>query len=129
MGTFFCRAPSPFFINCRRTTAEPDCARDGGACGALGFDLADTLTGYVEQLAHFFEGMVGLFPDAEALAEHLLLTRRQIRQHGRDLLGELGVDHLFGGRDGLLVLDEIPKARIFLVADGGSRRIGLLGDR
>ena len=31
---FFCRAPSPFFINCRRTTAEPDCARDGGACGA-----------------------------------------------------------------------------------------------
>lgn len=75
----------------------------------LGFNLADTFTGYVEQLAHFFEGMVGLFADAETLAEHLLLTRRQIRQHGRDLFGELGIDHLFGGRDGLLVLDEIPK--------------------
>ncbi len=33
-GNLFFRAPSPFFINCRRTTAEPDCARDGGACGA-----------------------------------------------------------------------------------------------
>ena len=94
----------------------------------LGFNLADTFTGYVEQLAHFFEGMVGLFADAETLAEHLLLTRRQIRQHGRDLFGELGIDHLFGGRDGLLVLDEIPKARIFLVADGSFEGHGFLGD-
>ena len=33
----------------------------------LGFNLADTFTGYVKQLAHFFEGMVGLFADAETL--------------------------------------------------------------
>lgn len=57
----------------------------------LGFNLTDTFTGYVKQLAHLFEGMVGLFADAETLAEHLLLTRRQIRQHRRDLLDRKSV--------------------------------------
>ena len=37
----------------------------------LGFDLADTLAGDVELLAHFLEGVVGVHVDAEAHAQDL----------------------------------------------------------
>ena len=44
----------------------------------LGFDLADAFTGDVEELAHFFQGMVALFGDAEtliALKDELFRTK------------------------------------------------------
>ena len=94
----------------------------------LGLDLADAFTGDVEELAHFFQGMVALFGDTETLAQHLLLARGQIGQHGRQLFGQLGIDDFLGGGHGLLVLDEIAQAGIFLVADGRFQRDGLLGD-
>ena len=44
----------------------------------LGLDLADAFTGDVEELAHFFQGMVALFGDAEtliALKDELFRTK------------------------------------------------------
>ena len=72
--------------------------------------------------------MVALFGDTETLAQHLFLAGSQIGQHGRQLLGQLGIDDFLGGGHGLLVLDEIAQAGIFLVADGRFQRDGFLGD-
>src|SRR5215831_11579841 len=35
----------------------------------LGFDLPDALAGHLEVLAHLFQGVVGLLPDAESHPE------------------------------------------------------------
>ena len=48
----------------------------------LGFDLADSLAGYVKLLAHFFQGVVGVHFDTEAHAQHLGLARGQAGEHG-----------------------------------------------
>src|SRR3990172_8240239 len=39
----------------------------------LGLDLSDALARYIEFLPHFFQGVVGILPDAEPPAKHLFL--------------------------------------------------------
>ena len=48
----------------------------------LGFDLTDTLTGDVELLAHFLEGVVSVHVDTEAHTQHLGFAS-----------GQAGADH------------------------------------
>src|SRR5207248_1782353 len=94
----------------------------------LGLDLPDALARHLEVLSHFLEGVIGLLPDAEAHAEHLLLARRERRQHLPRLLREVHVDHRVGGRGDGLVLDEVAEVAVLLLADGSLQRDGLLGD-
>ena len=94
----------------------------------LGFDLTDTLTGNVEELADFLESVVAFFGDAEALAQNLLFTGSEVRKNLGELLGEFCVDDFLGRSHGLLVLNEITQAGILFVADGRFEGDGLLGN-
>ena len=47
----------------------------------LGFDLTDTLTGDIELLADFLEGVVGVHVDTEAHAQDLGFTGSEAGQH------------------------------------------------
>src|SRR5512135_2400004 len=92
----------------------------------LRLDLANALARDLEVLTHLFERVVALLADAEAHAEDLLLARRQRLEHLPRLLREVHVDDRLGGRHHALVLDEIAKMRVFLLADGRLEADGLL---
>ncbi len=47
----------------------------------LGLDLANTLAGHVELLAHFFQCVIGVHVDTEPHAQDLGLSRRQAGEH------------------------------------------------
>ena len=94
----------------------------------LGFDLADALAGYLEALADFFQGVLGAVFEAEAHLDDALLARGQCAQDLRGVLLEVDADDGLGGRDGLTILNEVAEVRIFLFADGGFERDGLLRD-
>ena len=47
----------------------------------LGFNLTDTLAGYIELLTYLFEGVVGIHVDAEAHSENLGFFWREAAQH------------------------------------------------
>src|SRR5262250_217975 len=47
----------------------------------LGLDLPDALAGHLEILAHLFQRVVRLLPDAEPHPEDLLLARRERGEH------------------------------------------------
>ena len=47
----------------------------------LGLDLPDTLAGYVELLANFFERVIGIHIDSESHAQHLGFTSSKAREH------------------------------------------------
>ena len=63
-----------------------------------------------------------LLADAEAHAQHLLLARRQRRQHLPRLLGQVHRDDRVGRRDRALVLDEVAEVRVLFLADGRVQR-------
>ena len=94
----------------------------------FGLNLADSFTRYVEQLAHFLQGMIGLFTNTEALAQNLFLTWRKISQYGGYLFGKLGIDHFLSRSYGFLVLNEVTKAGVFLITNGCFKRNRLLGN-
>jgi hypothetical protein len=56
----------------------------------LGFNLPDSLTGYVKFLTDLFEGMLALAADAEAQPDHLFLFRRQVTVISNTAPGALG---------------------------------------
>src|ERR1700674_2068042 len=58
----------------------------------LRLDLANTFARDGEQLAHLFEGAVGLQADAEAHPQDLLFTRRQRREYLARLPAEVALD-------------------------------------
>src|SRR6201995_1601417 len=94
----------------------------------LGLDLTDALAGDREALADFLERVLAAVADAEAHLDDLLLARRQRLQHRLGLFLQIEVDHRFGRRHDLAILDEVAKMRIFLLADRGLERNRLLRD-
>ena len=84
----------------------------------LGLYLADALPGDIEELANFLKRVVALFGNAKTLAQNLFLAGGKIGQNRGKLFGELGVDHFLGRGNGFLVLYEIAKAGILLIANG-----------
>src|SRR5438045_607258 len=81
-----------------------------------------------EALADFFERVLAAVADAEPHLDHLLLARRQRLQHRLGLLFQIEVDHGFGWRYDLAILDEVAQMRIFLLADRRLERDRLLRD-
>src|SRR3546814_3541529 len=82
------RICTPFFIAKRqRSLLIKEAAHLSAAAGMLQLpkrlrlDLADTFTRHAELLADFFQRVIGVHADAEAHAQHTLLTRRKRCQH------------------------------------------------
>ena len=72
--------------------------------------------------------MVGVHADAKAHAQHAFLAGRERGQNaGRGFL-QVFLNGAVERQNGVLVLDEIAKLAVFLVADGGFQRNRLLGD-
>ena len=94
----------------------------------LGFYLADALAGDLEGLADLFEGVLGAVFEAEAHLDDTLFARGQGAQDLRGVLLEVDADDGVGRADGHAVFDEVAEVRVFLFADGGLERDGLLGD-
>src|ERR1700686_693013 len=72
----------------------------------FGFNLTDALAGDGEALADLFERVLAAVPDTEPHLDHLLFARRERLEDGLGLLFEIQVDHRFGRRHDLTVLDE-----------------------
>src|SRR5262249_51818513 len=94
----------------------------------LCLDLADALAGDGEALADFLERVLAAVADAEPHLDHLLLARGERLEHRLGLLLEVQVDHRFGRRHHLAILDEVAEMRIFLFADRRLERDRLLRD-
>src|SRR3990170_7175686 len=88
----------------------------------FGFDLTDALAGHRELLPHLFESVIGLFTNAEAHAQHLLLARRQGGQDLSRLLLQINVHDRIGRRDDSLVFDKVTKMAISFFAHRGLQR-------
>src|SRR6202522_1746314 len=94
----------------------------------LGFDLPDTLPGYLEALTYFLQRMLGAILQAEAHLDHTLFARRQSTQHLRGVFLQVDADHRFGRRHCLAIFDEVAKMRIFFLADRSLERDRFLCD-
>src|SRR5262249_40875009 len=94
----------------------------------LRLDLADALARHAELLADLLEGVVGVHADAEAHAQHALFTRRERSQNAGRRLAKVRLDRRVDRQDGVLILDEVAKMRILLVADRRLEGDRLLGD-
>src|SRR4051812_19671160 len=94
----------------------------------LRFDLANPFARDREALTDFLERVLAAVADAEPHLDRLLLARRQRLQDRLGLLLQVQVDHRFGRRDHLAILDEVAKMRIFLFADRRLERDRLLRD-
>src|SRR5438876_11447204 len=73
----------------------------------LRFDLADALAGDGEALTDLFERVLAAVADAEAHLDNLLFARRERLEHRLGLLLQVQIDHRFGGRHDLAILDEV----------------------
>ena len=94
----------------------------------LGLDLADTLTGDVELLAHLLQGAGAAVLDAEAQLQHLLLTGGQGAQHVHQLLLQQREAGGLAGLGRALVGDEVAQMAVLLLTDGRLQGHGLLCD-
>src|SRR5580698_7431847 len=94
----------------------------------LGFNLTDALAGDGKALADLLERVLAAIPDTEPHLDHLLFARRQCLEDRLGLLLEVQVDHRFGRRHHLAVLDEVTEMRILLLADRRFERDRLLRD-
>src|SRR5215510_11741794 len=94
----------------------------------LRLDLPDAFARDREALAHFFERVLAAVADAKAHLDHFFLARRQRLQHRFGLFLQVQIDHRFGRRDDLAILDEVAKMRIFLLANRRLERDRLLRD-
>src|SRR6266446_6033857 len=92
----------------------------------LGLDLADALARHRELLADLFQRVVLVHADAEAHAENAFLARCDRSEHAGGGLAQIGLNRGVDRQDRVLVLDEIAEVGIFLVADRGFQRQGLL---
>src|ERR1700730_11550428 len=94
----------------------------------LGFNLSDALAGDAEALADLFERVLAAVTDTEPHLDHLLFARRERLEDRLGLLLEIQIDHRFGRRHDLAVLDEVAQMRIFLLANRRLERDRLLSD-
>ncbi len=94
----------------------------------LGFDLADALARDLEALAYFFQRVLGAVFEAETHLDDTLFARGEGAENLRGVLLEVDADDGLGGRDGLAIFNEVAEVRVFLFADGGLKRDGLLRD-
>ena len=94
----------------------------------LRFDLPDTFAGHRELLADFFQRVIGVHPDAEAHPQHAFFARGEGRQHAGDGFLEVRLNRGIHRDDRVLVLDEIAKMAVLLVADRRFEGDRLLGD-
>ena len=92
----------------------------------LGLDLANAFARHRELLADFFQRMIGVHADPEAHAQHAFLARRQGGQHPGCRLAKIRLDRGVDRQNRILVLDEIAKMGILLVADRGFSETGSL---
>src|SRR5436309_9347364 len=83
----------------------------------LCFDLPDALACDREALTDLLERMLAAVADAEAHLDHFLLAWRQRLQHRLGLFLQVQIDHRFGRRDDLAILDEVAQMRVFLLAN------------
>ena len=95
---------------------------------SLGFDLPDALARDLEALADFFQRVLGAVFEAEAHLDDTLFARGEGAENLRGVLLEVDADDGLGGRDGLAIFNEVAEVRVFLFADGGFERDGLLRD-
>src|SRR6266852_1570152 len=94
----------------------------------LDLDLANALAGDPKPLADLFERALAAVADAEPHLDDLFFARRERPQDRLGLLLEIYVDHRFGRRNDLAILDEVAKMRISLCADRRLERDRLLRD-
>ena len=94
----------------------------------LGLDLADTLAGHVELLAHFLQRPGAAILNTETQLQHLFLTGSQSGQHIHQLLLQQGEGRGLAGLTGALVGNEVAQVGILLLADGGFQRHRLLSN-
>src|SRR6516162_4899991 len=94
----------------------------------LSLDLADALARHRELVPNLFERLVVVHADAEAHAHDALFARRQRGERQRGGFAQVRLDRGVDRQDRVLVLDEIAKMGILLVADGRLQRQRLLGD-
>src|SRR5665648_769191 len=74
---------------------------------SLGLDLADTLAGDTELLADLLEGARAAVLEAKTKLEDVALAMGEEAEHEDDLLALHDLADLLGGRDGILVFDEV----------------------
>src|SRR5579864_1336823 len=84
---------------------------------SLRLDLPDTLTGDAELLSDFFQRVISVHADAEAHAQHALLARSERREDASDGFLKIGLDRGVDGDHRILVLDEVTKVAVLLVAN------------
>src|SRR3546814_5334099 len=94
----------------------------------LRLDLADTFTLHAELLADFFQRVIGVHADAEAHAQHTLLTRRKRCQHASHSFLEVRLYGRVDWNDRVLALNEVAQMGIFITADRPFTAYRLLGD-
>src|SRR5258705_6271378 len=91
-------------------------------------DLADSLAGDCERVAHFLERVLGAIFQTKTHLDYFFFARRQRLQERSCLFLKADADRSVRGRYGRLVLDEFAEMRIFLFADGSLERNRLLRD-
>ena len=94
----------------------------------LGLNLTDTLAGHLEGVSHLFQGVGVTVVQAEAQAQYLRLPFLEGPKHLRDLLLQEDEGGGVGGRDDVLILDEITQMAVLLLPDGRFQGNRLLGD-
>src|SRR5690554_5067150 len=94
----------------------------------LGFDLTDTLPGYVELFADFFQGVVGVHFNTETHAQYFRFASGQAGQHGAGCLAQAFSRGGIHRRQGLDIFDEIAQMAVFIVANRGFHGDRLFGD-
>src|SRR5713101_8006209 len=93
-----------------------------------GLNLADALAGDPQTLTDLLERSLAAVADAEPHLDDLFFARRERFEDGLCLLLEIHVDHRFGRRNDLAILDDVAKMRISLCADSRLERDRLLRD-
>src|ERR1039458_4024866 len=78
----------------------------------FGFDLPDALARYGEVLPHLFERVLAPIFQAKSHLDDFLLARRQGLEHLRSLFAQIEIDDRVGGRDAVVIHDEIGRAHV-----------------
>ena len=92
------------------------------------FDLTNALARNAELSADFLKRMRMAVLEPEAQADDLALSFRKSVEHLAQLLLKHGEACSVGRHDGGIVLDEVAELAVFLFADRGFQRNGLLAD-
>lgn len=97
---------------------------------AQGFclDLTDPFAGHTELLTDFLQRVVGVHADAKAHPQNAFLTRSKRGQNPRCRLLQVLLNSRIQRQNGVLILDEVAKLAVFLVADGRLKADRLFGD-